>query len=640
MRLSYNDSANTATVTDPIGNTATVTLNKSGQAITVVNTAGGSYRFSYLNGFQVGSTDPLGKTSSQYYDSVGERLQTTDMLNNTWTDTWTPLGQLAIETSPLGAVTTYGYDAAGNLTSLSDADGHTTTLAYDGTNKLVRQTDPLGQATTFAYDHDGNLTSKTDANGTKTTNTYDLLNRQAKTTYGAVTGGSTASTVTNSHDLAGRLTKSVDSLTGTYSFTYDGLDDVLSQNSPQGTVRHTYDLDGQATSMTPPGQPVIKYSYDGANRRTKIVHGTSTVSFGYGNLSSRPNTVSLPDGIVGQTSYDADSRPTSVVYSHGSAQVGSLGYTYDADNRIVSQSGTLATVNLPSPTTGNTFNADNELTASNGTSLTYSKNGNLIFDGTNTYGWNARNELTNIAGATTASFAYNPFGQRTTSTIGSASTGYLYDGSAWDSNIIQELSGTTPTENLLTGRPGQILQGTTPSGTNSSYLTNPLGSTVALADPTGAVATTYTYTPSGAVTTSGAPSTNNLEFNASQNDSTGLYLMGARYYNPTSATFTSQDPLSFAGGSTNLYGYAQSDPIDRNDPTGCTPHGSCVAADALGFGLIACAAGIVVAMALAGSTAGLGAPLLVVAIGYCLGFFSVGAAVGALLGELGHNCPD
>ena len=70
---------------------------------------------------------------------------------------------------------------------------------------------------------------------------------------------------------------------------------------------------------------------------------------------------------------------------------------------------------------------------------------------------------------------YNPFGQQATATIGGTATSYLYDGTAWTSNVVQEQSAGTPTANLLTGAPGQVFQLTTPSGTNSSLLTGRLG---------------------------------------------------------------------------------------------------------------------------------------------------------------------
>lgn len=97
----------------------------------------------------------------------------------------------------------------------------------------------------------------------------------------------------------------------------------------------------------------------------------------------------------------------------------------------------------------------------------------------------------------------------------------------------------------------------------------PLGSTVALASSAGAISTSYSYTPGGVATATGAPSPNTFEFNATQNEGTGLYLMGARYYDPATGTFISPDPTGFASG-TNLYAYANNDPVNHSDPTGCS----------------------------------------------------------------------
>jgi hypothetical protein len=54
----------------------------------------------------------------------------------------------------------------------------------------------------------------------------------------------------------------------------------------------------------------------------------------------------------------------------------------------------------------------------------------------------------------------------------------------------------------------------------------------------------------------------------------GLALEGvrktyrARYYNPTTGRFLSEDPMGFAGGGPNLYTYAGDDPTNFYDPSG------------------------------------------------------------------------
>ncbi|THA22568.1 RHS repeat-associated core domain-containing protein, partial [Streptomyces sp. A1277] len=54
-------------------------------------------------------------------------------------------------------------------------------------------------------------------------------------------------------------------------------------------------------------------------------------------------------------------------------------------------------------------------------------------------------------------------------------------------------------------------------------------------------------------------------FAGAYNDPTGLYKMGARYYDPALGRFTQPDP---SGQETNTYLYAAGDPINHTDPTG------------------------------------------------------------------------
>ena len=197
-------------------------------------------------------------------------------------------------------------------------------------------------------------------------------------------------------------------------------------------------------------------------------------------------------------------------------------------------------------------------------SLTYDANGNLTNDGINTYNWDARNQLTSISGPSlSASFQYDSFGRRINKTVNSVSTSYLYDGH----NVVQELSGTTPTANLLVGGLDGVFSRTDGSGT-LAHLRDGLGSTLGLADSSGVVQTSYTFEPFGQTTVTGAASGNPSQYTSRENDGTGLYYYRARYYNPTLQRFISQDPLGIGGGDTNLYAYTGNNPVSFNDPFG------------------------------------------------------------------------
>ncbi len=55
---------------------------------------------------------------------------------------------------------------------------------------------------------------------------------------------------------------------------------------------------------------------------------------------------------------------------------------------------------------------------------------------------------------------------------------------------------------------------------------------------------------------------------------TKLVRFGARDYDPTVGRWTAKDPISFAGGDTNLYGYVLNDPVNIVDPAGL--EGDCI----------------------------------------------------------------
>lgn len=135
---------------------------------------------------------------------------------------------------------------------------------------------------------------------------------------------------------------------------------------------------------------------------------------------------------------------------------------------------------------------------------------------------------------------------------------------------IPERSGAAVTANLLMGLGiDEVLTRTDGAGTRG-FLTDALGSTIALVDNTGAVLTQYTYEPFGAVNRIGTASQNSYTFTGREDDGSGLYYYRARYYHPRLQRFISEDPLGIGGG-LNLYKYVRNNPLRLTDPTGLGP---------------------------------------------------------------------
>lgn len=442
---------------------------------------------------------------------------------------------------------------------MQDANSHTTTYTYENMDRLATRTDALNRAESYQYDQNGNLSQFTDRRGKVTTYMYDNLNRRIFAGFGTQAGPTYESTINYTWDAGNRLTQVVDSVTGTITRGYDGLDKLTSEQTPQGTVSYTYDAAGRRQTMTVAGQTAVNYTFDNANRLTNIAQGTTTIQLGY-DSANRRTALTLPNGIVVSYGYDNASELTGLTYTLNSNTVGNLSYTYDMAGRRTGVGGSYARTGLPSAQATTGYDAANELTTWGTATPTYDANGNVLSDGTNSYVWNTRNQLASMD-MSAESFLYDPLGRRVAKTILGTTTNYLYDGA----NPVQELSGATPTANLLTAGVDEYFQRTDSSGPRD-FLSDALGSTLALSDSTGTIQASYTYEPFGNTTITGT-SSNPYQYTGRENDGVGIYFYRARYYSPALQRFLSEDPLQFATGP-NFYQYAFNDPVAFEDPIG------------------------------------------------------------------------
>lgn len=292
------------------------------------------------------------------------------------------------------------------------------------------------------------------------------------------------------------------------------------------------------------------------------------VDFAYDALGRRTR-LTLPNGVVTESSYDAASRLTERIYRNAIGILGNLTYQYDAIGNRTQVAGSFARTLLPDPVVHASYDAANRQLQFGNRQMTFDANGNLasITDpgSVTTLSWDARNRLATLTGPSlNVDFEHDSLGRRLTRQVNGTRTDFLYDGV----NPVQELSRTSVTANMLSGLGvDEYFTRTDASGTHT-LLTDALESTLVLTDNAGTVQSAYTYEPYGRAMTTGTTNANPFQYVGRENDSTGLYYYRARYYLPSTHRFISEDPLGFLGGNLNLYAYVMSNPVNFIDPFG------------------------------------------------------------------------
>jgi RHS repeat-associated protein len=423
-------------------------------------------------------------------------------------------------------------------------------------DRVATRTDALGRQETYHYDAASNIVQYTDRKNQTSIFTYDNLNRRISASYA---DGSSTSFI---YDSVGRRAAVTDLVSGTIQFGYDNLDRLSQGTTPQGTIVYSYDALGRRITMTVGGQQPVSYQYDAASRLTQVAQGGLAVGLGYDKAGRRTSLI-YPNGTSASYTYDNASRLQNILHQGPAGVIESLTYTYDtAGNRINLTRANSAATNLPAAVQA-AYDAANEQTQFAGANLTYDQNGNLTSDGTNTYTWDARNRVTALSGAVSASFSYDALGGRISKTVNGVTAQYLYDGN--DIVLESGASGVASYLRSLNIDEPFVRQ----SSSNEFYHTDALGSVLALTGQTGATQTSYNYEPFGKTTITGA-SSNPFQYTGRENDGTGLYYYRARYYSPLLYRFIREDPINFHNpdSNTNFYLYSLNNPVNFKDPFG------------------------------------------------------------------------
>jgi RHS repeat-associated protein len=374
--------------------------------------------------------------------------------------------------------------------------------------------------------------------------------------------------------------------------------------------------------MYPDGVTALAYAYDAANRLTQVTQGTLGWAFVYDGAGNRTQ-LTQPNGTQTVYSYLNNNWLSSIAHQNAAGPLLTIGYTYDANGNRITQADSSGTTTFSYdalnrlsqgiyPGTYGTWswtydgvgNRTSQTAPSGPTTYTYDGNNRLTQAGAAVYTYDAIGNLTGTSAG--QSFTYDPF-NRMTQAVGTGGTAtYTYNG---DGRKVQRVGPDGTTRYYYDGiRPiwetdgagvmtaeldrdifGNLLSRLDAHGpTRGYYHPDGLGSTLALTDATGTIVGAMLYDAWGNVRASGSD-VGKYRFTGAELDAaSGLYHMGARFYNPSIGRWLSEDPDQDKLGKVfnpltlNFYAYVNNTPLNLVDRNGLN---AAVAALSLGAGL-------------------------------------------------------
>ena len=609
----WDKAAGTIKDTSPEGRSTTTTVDAKGR--TVLEESPGfapiSYEYDERGRLtkETSGTGTEARTTTYSYDQNDRLTSVTDPLGKEWRFEYDAAGRVVREIGPGGQAISYDYDENGNLTSVTPPGQPAHEFGYDSRNLPTSYNAPQAgsesRTTSYEYDLDRLPTSQTLPSGGKIEYSYDEGGRLQSLHY---PGGER----TYTYDAQTGNPASVSNASGTLSYAFDGFLPLSETSTGQvpGKVQFSYDNDLRVKGVSVNGSPEVAYSYD---------KDGLTIKAGALGISHDPTrglvTGTTLSNVTDKRTFNAFGEIQSYEALSGTTRLYESTYKQDSLGRIVEKT---ENIGGNSTTYAYAYNEEGNLkeVRQNGevvASYAYDPNGNRLSrttpSGTTEGSYDAQDRLT-LYGEN--EYAYTPDGhlESKTNTATGESTSHDYDAlgnllsvslpdgkeveyvvDAADRRVGKKVDGQMVQGFLYQGQlaPAAELDGSgnivsrfvyathknvpdymEKNGKTYRIITDQVGSVRLVVDAaTAEVAQRIDYDEFGNVLEDTNPGFQPFGFAGGLYDpDTKLTRFGARDYDAETGRWTAKDPILFAGGSTNLYGYALGDPVNFVDPDG------------------------------------------------------------------------
>jgi len=589
----------TATSTSPAGRTATSTFDLGTLLVSDMEFGGLlSSHFAYDNHGRLSAASTGTRNISYGYDSRGNIASVTDPLGRTTSYNFDLLDRPTRIDRPDSSTVRFQYDASGNLTVITTpvpAENH---FDYNGVNRVSGFTTPLGSATSYAYDKERKLSAINLPSGKTITNTY---------THGRLTGTTTAEWTNSYIYSCGDLPASISRGSEQLNYSYDGtlLKSIAQSGSVFGNIGFSYNNDFKPTAMSYGGMTAsFGYDSDGllttAGRFTiarnaasglpeQVSDGSMQINRtfnGYGEIDATENSSGFSYNLTRNNSGRITAKHEQLAGISNQ-----FAYSYDNIGRLltVSKDGSLVE-EYRYDDNGNRTYEMNELRAITGRTYTHSVEDHTLTAGPISYEFDYDDNLrARTEGTETTQYLYSSTGelQRVTlpddtlieyindplgRRIAKKVNGVIEERYLWldQTTLLAVYDGSGNLRQRFEYADDRVPYAMTQGGTTYYLAYDQVGSLRLITDNVGNSIKRVDYDSFGNIISDSNPSfAIPFAFAGGLHDpDTKLVRFGYRDYLPEIGKWTAKDPILFAGGDSNLFGYVQNDPVSWVDPWG------------------------------------------------------------------------